>query len=87
MDLNSMFPKGKTWASETMARRKLNAFEAKLPKEGDTGDPKEYHGYCSVIVPVGQGNTPRFQVIVVMGERCTIPPLWFIDAGFCVTNV
>lgn len=76
MDLNSMFPKGKSYKTETLARQKLNAFEAKLPEDY----LKHYH---SVIVPVQKG----FQVIIILGQNCKVPVLWFVDAGFCATNV
>jgi hypothetical protein len=76
MDLNSMFPKGKTFKTEAAARKRLAAFEARL-------DDPNLHHYHSVIIPKGD----RYQVIIILGHECRIPILWFVDSGFCATNV
>lgn len=75
MDLNSMFPKGKVYKTETLAHRALNKFESALI-ESDVAD------YHSVILPTERG----YQVIIILRHGNKMPIRWFIDAGFCVTN-
>jgi hypothetical protein len=90
MDLNSMFPKGKTYATETLARRLLNQFDADVT---EAYGPVADGWYHSVILPVTQsvglaGAKTRYQVIIILRpiQGNELQPLPIIDRGFCVTN-
>ena len=90
MLLNDMFPNGKSYFSELVARRKLDKFLHTLSDE----DQRNVH---AVILPISVTSkatkefasvtVTRYQVILILGHNSRIPALWAVDAGLCVTNV